>query len=398
MLQAMLRDGSLLTIAKFSRTKIEYFRREYEFYCPVCQEKVFIKAGEKVIPHFAHYHTGTCPSSFGEGPEHEQGKLLLYHWLQQKQIPVVLEKYLRKIEQFPDLLLTVGDKKIALEYQRSSIQKKEINARISGYMRANIVPLWILGENQFNRLSTSKLKITAPLKQFVHKFSYQCKSSLYFFCPHTKQFAFFQDLYFTSNHSAIGTLQFVPLTQATFLKFFRYKPLQKETLYQLWEQEKRKLRLTSNQTSFGRERRWLQWLYLRKAHRETLPSLVYLPVQNELLMKSSPWDWQSRLLLEIIQPLRNGETFMLQKCFSLLRNHLYAKQDFPLYSYQEHPIVQYLRLLEKVQVIKRLSSNKFVKLKSIENNKNIEEAINNDKLLMNTLLTLRKHKSIGKYP
>src|SRR5690625_2196572 len=115
-------------------------------------------------------------------------------------------------------------------------------------------------------------------------------------------------------------------------------------------------------------------------------------------MKSSPWDWQSRLLLEIIQPLRNGETFMLQKCFSLLRNHLYAKQDFPLYSYQEHPIVQYLRLLEKVQVIKRLSSNKFVKLKSIENNKNIKEAINNDKLLMNTLLTLRKHKSIGKYP
>src|SRR5690625_7265153 len=66
-----------------------------------------------------------------------------------------------------------------------------------------------------------------------------------------------------------------------------YKPLQKETLYQLWEQEKRKFRLTSNQTSFGRERRWLQWLYLRKAHRETLPSLVYLPVQNELLMKSS---------------------------------------------------------------------------------------------------------------
>src|SRR5690625_7483565 len=89
---------------------------------------------------------------------------------------------------------------------------------------------------------------------------------------------------------------------------------------------------------------------------------------------------------------------MLQKCFSLLRNHLYAKQDFPLYSYREHPIVQYLRLLEKVQVIKRLSSNKFVKLKSIENNKNNEEAIKNDKLLMNTLLTFRKNKSIRKNP
>jgi len=386
MLQAMLKNGKLVTLAHFPRKDIERFRKEHEFYCPSCHSEVLIKAGHKIIPHFAHKNTGRCPRTFGEGPEHELGKHLLYDWLRNQALPTKLEKYLPDIEQIPDLFLSIQDKFLAIEYQRASLSRREFLHRTMGFQKSSITPLWILGENQYDKQSNNSIKLTNQLKQFLHKFSSTCRSSLYFFCPHTKGFIFVQDLHFTSNYRAIGSFQFIPLHKASFKHFFQYKVINKSRLYNSFLREKINFRTKARGRAYGMQGKWLQWLYVRRMHWETLPSAVYLPVKNQIQMTSPPWDWQSRLVLDIIEPLEAGEKFAVGECFHRLKNHLLPKDYYPLYSLNIHPIREYLGLLEKLQVIKGVSENYFVKLKSIEFNKNIEDAIMNDKLLIHNLM------------
>lgn len=385
MLQAMLSDGTLVTLANYTRKEIENFRKSAKFYCPSCQKPVIIKAGKKVIPHFAHVRSASCPLVFGESIEHEHGKYHLYQYLKRKNLPAILEKYLPYLKQTPDIFIQLQERKIALEYQRASIPIEEVQNRTLGYLKANIIPLWILGENHFKRLSADSIKITSFLKAFIHKFSYHFPATLYFFCPKTKRIAIFQDLYFTSNTRAFGNISFFPLKSFSFLQFFQRNIFPKNKLYRLWGEEKKRFRLRPFWRARGKTRKWLEWLYQKGVHWEQLPSIVYLPIRNQLLMKTPLWDWQSHLVIDLLKPLSIGETFSLERCFRLLENKLTPIKTLPLYTFKEHPILEYLLLLERLHFVEQKSKQKFVKLKSIEFNKNIEDAIINDKLLINTL-------------
>src|SRR5699024_4561598 len=81
----------------------------------------------------------------GEGEYHYKGKLLLYEWLKSQQKDVKLEAYIPEIKQRPDLLLTVKNKQIAIEFQCATIDPQIIFQRNKGYRRANIIPILILG-------------------------------------------------------------------------------------------------------------------------------------------------------------------------------------------------------------------------------------------------------------
>src|SRR5690625_7316594 len=126
MLQARKRNHDFITLNHLTTAAIEEHRQQNRFYCPICQEPVMIKAGIKLIPHFAHYAKTDCPSyRGGEGPYHERGKLLLYEWLKAQNIHVELEVYLKDIQQQPDLLLHINHRKIAIEFQTSRIPRSE---------------------------------------------------------------------------------------------------------------------------------------------------------------------------------------------------------------------------------------------------------------------------------
>src|SRR5699024_1295962 len=100
MLQAKTQDGKLLTLASHTKAEILQWRTKTSFFCPVCQNKVILKAGNKVIPHFAHHGKSGCPArEGGEGAYHEKGKLMLYQWLKYQGINVRLEVFLSDIKQ-----------------------------------------------------------------------------------------------------------------------------------------------------------------------------------------------------------------------------------------------------------------------------------------------------------
>lgn len=387
MLQAQLADGTLVILATLMKKEIEHFRKNEKFYCPSCKERVIIKAGRKVIPHFAHVSLQDClANTKGEGPEHEHGKLLLYQWLKSQGMHVELEKYLQEINQRPDLFVTIQNKRIAIEYQCARVSIEQIQKRNKGYKQAGITPIWILGTKLFNRTSTYGIKIEEFTKQFIHQFSSNCIPTIYFFCPQTKQFAFFQDMYFKSKFQTIGKLQFHSLSKVNLKNFFQYKRISKKRLYTLWFHAKKSFRLRRQRQAYGREKRWIEWLYNHRTHREFLPSIVYLPVANQFQMKSSLWDWQSRLCIDLIDKLSLGSRFTIDHCEHLLRSHLQDKNVFPLVHPTETAIHEYLQILTELHIIKQITSTEFTKINSLTFHKNIEDALNSDKILMNAMI------------
>src|SRR5690625_7938295 len=105
MLQARTSDHVFVTLAHLTTAEIDVHREQSLFYCPICHEPVMIKAGIKVIPHFAHHAKTNSPTyQGGAGPYHERRKLLLYDWLKAQQNNKQLEAYLKKIQNQHNLI------------------------------------------------------------------------------------------------------------------------------------------------------------------------------------------------------------------------------------------------------------------------------------------------------
>lgn len=393
MLQAKSNEGILITLAHLSQTEIEYYRKNTQFYCPTCHQAVIIKAGRRVIPHFAHHPETNCLiNERGEGTYHETGKLFLYQWLRSQGLNVELEKYIKHIKQQPDILLVLNQKRIAIEFQCARIPIEQILSRNEGYKKIGITPIWILGANCFKQHNQNALKLDQFTLQFIHQFTNEHPLKLFFFCPNTLNFITFTDIYMTHNRYALGSLQFNKLHHLIFTDLFKRHYLAKETLYQLWKREKKKFRLKPRNASFGKARAWQHYLYLKRTHVEHLPSIVYLPVSHQLKMKTPLWDWQSRLFLEILNPLSIGEQFTLQKCEFILKNHIH-RQQFSLILSSSNPIVQYLQLIKKLNYIEEVSPNTYTKIKSIHNHSHIETSIQDDEMIMDELIAINKLNS-----
>ncbi|MBT2215439.1 competence protein CoiA [Virgibacillus dakarensis] len=387
MLQAKTKEGNLVMLALLTKKEISELKTNGQFYCPSCQEKVVIKAGSKMIPHFAHRAKVNCPShEGGEGAYHEKGKLMLYKWLKQQKLNVQLEEYLSEIKQRPDLLVTIDNKKIAVEYQCTRISLKEIRKRNEGYRQLGIQPIWIIGANRFKRLSRYQIKLDNFLHHFLHQFSKRFPLTLLFFCPETTLFSTFQDIYITTTKQAIGKLTYTLLNNMKFIDIFRQHRLPNQLLYTLWKQEKKRFRLRQRDRLYGSELAWHQWLYLKRTHFEYLPSVIHLPVSAQYRMCSPLWDWQSRICLDLLDPLPIGGHISLSTCVHLLRKHIISSANYPLITAEIQPIQQYLLLLEQLNILKQQSPFHFTKQTNLLFYKNVEEALLGDDVFINRLL------------
>src|SRR5699024_4486076 len=135
-----------------------------------------------------------------------------------------------------------------------------------------------------------------------------------YFCPDTNQFIIFQHIYFTMNNKAIGKLVFTQLNKLSFYHIFLDREINKRELYMMCRKRKQRFRLKQRTRLYGRELKWHQWLYLKRTHLQYLPSIVYLPVPMQWQMNSSLWDWQSRLVIDLLHPLPLKSTFTLAAC------------------------------------------------------------------------------------
>lgn len=394
MLQAKLADGRLITPAAVSKKERQELKRANpKFYCPVCNERVILRAGEKVIAHFSHQSKAKCPSTNGgEGVYHEQGKLQIYQWLKKQYIHAELEFYIQEIKQRPDFLIELNGKKIAIEFQCSKIPPVQMFERTKGYKQAGIHVIWILGEKLLKRKTKNIIKIDAFTQTFIHQFSSSYPSTLYYYCPQTSKFIKIQDLYMMGNNRAVGKFEISPLKNMTITDLFSQSFLPKKELSRVWKQEKRHFRLMTRNRLYGEELQWHQWLYLNKLHYETLPAIIHLPVRGAFKMNVANWNWQSRFVFDFLAPLEREAEFSLNQCIRFFRKSIRTGDNFPLIHSDHHPIQDYLIFLVQLHYLEQTTKQTFRKIKEIYIHPHLEAAIEEDEQLIQKIFTKNQTK------
>lgn len=378
MLSAKNEQGQLITLVTLSKQAISHLRKYESFYCPACNDKVIIKAGKVMIPHFAHQTKINCNLlQAGEGDYHYKGKLLLYEWLKKQQLDVSLEYYLSDIKQRPDILLKINNKVIAIEFQCAKIETNLIYERNQGYKKVNIIPIWILGANLFKRKSTYHLHTNQFISSMVHRFSYNHPTTLFYFCPQQKQLSIVQDIIPTTTNTVIAKQTYLPLEQAIFSHLFMKQFFTKVELYTLWKNELKTFRL-QKRSNYGKERAWRNWLYTRGLHLDYVATHIFLPIRSQYKMKVPLWYWQSKFILDYLNEKPLHALIPLQQVESFLHSFKQSRIDQQLIRTNDCPIKEYIQLLCEMGFLKEVNEGIFIKVKSIMHYNHIEKALIGD--------------------
>lgn len=171
MLTALTEKRQVIQLSMHAKKDhLREIRKKQVFFCPACNERVILKVGEVIIPHFAHMKNLTCDVfSEGETKAHLKGKHLLYNWLKKQTLPVMMEPYLGAIRQRPDLLLKKEESYVAIEFQCSTIQTVHIEARTKGYAKLGMEVLWIALAKKPFFPGLNKMKISQFHQRFIHR-------------------------------------------------------------------------------------------------------------------------------------------------------------------------------------------------------------------------------------
>jgi len=382
MLQALNERGELIILSTLRQREINQLRKHL-FYCPQCKEQVIIRAGSRVIPHFAHLPESLCTIDHGgESDYHKRAKLILYEWFQSYNFSkVYLELFLPTINQRPDILIKTNDKMIAVEFQSASISPELLRQRNEGYAKANIIPFWIIGENQLKALGKNhSFQINAFMHQLIQSYRPNEPSKLVYFCPHKAKFTVLNDLHFYRQTKAYARPETFYLDNIHFKQLFLPYPFPRSSLYRHWYEEKRRFRLAAHRVT-GKELHFRQWLYQKQVHVEQLPSLIHLPIASQYKMKTPIWHWQARLVLDLLHPLKISSAINISQCKA------YIKDDInPYYQNDMTEIIeQYFDHLVLAQVFVKRGEEEWEKIRHFRFHRYIEASLKADKILMTYL-------------
>ena len=364
--------------------------------CPACKEHVRLRTGTKRIWHFAHISKLNCDSQIeNESEYHLKGKVQLYDWLIQQGIDVEVEKYLPKIKQRPDLFVTWKNENYAIEFQCSTVDSARLLKRTQAYLRANIIPLWILGGKRFKKNFAHHLKIT-PF-DLLMAFSANNKDlRLIYYCPITARFCIASSLTpFSSSTFLTATDYFFP-NQLSFSEIITSNENQQILNDNHWLVLKRRWRTSS-------------YLYTDKAYQRIfyengmplclLPGEAGIPVKSMIWIKTAPILWQGWILLMFIMPLQVGEMVSFEDVFysfkaEVQKGFMKIRQLPSLKnSHYSFALMEYLQQLEKLGVLRKVNRSTFRKVANLAVPKNVEDACNLDSVV---LIKLKKY-NFSKY-
>lgn len=218
MLVAMTEQQQLFHLtSKYPLDELQKLKKQQSFFCPQCKEQLLLKAGQIKIPHFAHQKNSECDSLFSEGESaaHLLGKQQLFHHFSNLQLRTVLEPYLPQLQQRPDLLLTFKNRQYAVEFQCSPIAKPSFQQRTSGYLHANITPIWILHTpDKFKGIGILKVSINHTNTQFIQQ--YKKQKFLITYDVKSKTFYYISNLIHLHKLQYFAVVKKLPLSQQRF--------------------------------------------------------------------------------------------------------------------------------------------------------------------------------------
>ncbi len=269
--------------------------RTEQLWCPGCKNRVFLKNGKNKVPHFAHYAKEACDTfSEGETLEHLNGKTQLYTHFKNLGYPAELEAYLKELKQRPDILMVVGEKKIAVEYQCSPLPIERMIERTVQYNRFGYTVCWILGEKLFRKgmplttLQKSFIQYSPDYAFYLLQYS-STKQKLILLSHLSKKYS--QNWQYNSKRIKIQTLIQLLGQSDNTLSAVKSKVSKENVL------ERHKKLLRAARSSDQSIRSFCERLYINNETIMSMPIELYWAVDHEWLIETPAFEWKYLLLL-----------------------------------------------------------------------------------------------------
>ncbi|MEK4789399.1 competence protein CoiA [Bacillus sp. FSL K6-2971] len=291
---AIMDNGKLIRITHhLSKNRLEHVRTTCKFYCPECREEVQLRLGEQRVYHFAHKQLTTCPLASGETAYHQAGKEAIMNWLQRLGHKPVLEKYVSKIHQRPDVAVSIGGTSYAIEYQCSNISRQELRKRTAGIREAGLFPIWVIGANRLKRKSAQLFSFSSIHWGMLRESQ---KGSLIFYCPLQNRFIHLAQLLVFQPTKICAAMTVRPPTAYRKLSDILSPPSSKRQVYKQWlkciqQFRQRPPRILSNESK--------QLRNVFYEHHQTafpfLPTELFIPLKEAYIFTSPVYVWQGCL-------------------------------------------------------------------------------------------------------
>ncbi|SNZ14289.1 Competence protein CoiA-like family, contains a predicted nuclease domain [Terribacillus aidingensis] len=364
MLQAQLEDGRMIMLAAYRKEQIQCFRHAH-FFCPVCRRPVKIRAGKKIIPHFAHVHIQDCEMERkGEGFYHLRGKLQLYHWLKMQGYTVNVEERIANAHRRPDLLVHAKDgKKIAIEYQCASISDDELMSRNEVYQQRGIKAVWILGGNRLKRTSTYLLHLPKREQRFLMKQKPNLPLQMLYYCADAQAFCNVQHILLTGKKQTVGQFYYRSLQQTKFPQLFQPLPKYQQAIDLAWE--RLQSRTTAKPLTYAPRsvKQWIMQIYEKGYFLQDIPVSILLPVEAQYSLSVPPFIWQTDLWLNQLHPAVVGENITLAQLLYTCRRWETAIKPFAVHT-TKHPVETYMEKLCQAGLFEQNQDGSYLKKKA----------------------------------
>jgi hypothetical protein len=133
--------------------QLQQWSRERVLLCPNCRGIVHVRGGpgKRAQLHFAHQRGECAWSTETESVRHARGKMVLAHWLREQfpQAAITLEERLPEPNRIADIFVVQNDgHRWAVEFQCAPLELGEWQRRHLAYRSADIVDIWIIGDNR----------------------------------------------------------------------------------------------------------------------------------------------------------------------------------------------------------------------------------------------------------
>jgi len=153
MLVAYGPDGNAVIAGETPLEQLQNWSRERSLHCPNCRGVVHVRGGtdKRTQLHFAHQKGECAWSTEAESVRHMRGKVTLANWLR-AQFPrafITLEERLPEPNRVADIFVAHADgRRWAIEFQCAPLDIEEWQHRHAAYRQANILDIWIIGNNR----------------------------------------------------------------------------------------------------------------------------------------------------------------------------------------------------------------------------------------------------------
>lgn len=387
MSRAIDENGVIIILSNYSRYELKKLKKKNnKYYCLNCKKRLILKVGERKRPHFSHLKLKQKINTKKETKHHRLGTDLLYQGFTDQGFYTKKEYYIRSIKQRPDVVVAINNQSYAFEFQLSKISLSLFRKRTLNLKKAGFKSIWLLSIKLLVMKSNNRVKLTPFLSQFIHQFSKKHPPQLFFYHPEQKKIIILEHILFYSEKYAYVQKRMISLNELSVETLQKYKPLNVKSLLYFWRHEKFKYRTKPRNYARGTEYQWRLWLYKQKIHFENLPAYIYLPTRDNYIFKVPPWNWQSRIYLAIIHPLKIDEVFHYEDCINVIKKYLIPKSHYPLIKYYPPALINYLNLLTYLNLIKPISNGQYMKMKQTNLNETIEKLLIADDDIINQLL------------